>query len=384
MHSLIRPLILSLSVLGISAASLPAQNPSLSAFSPQAKRRGAVFVMTNDARKNEIIAFDRATNGYLTEAGRYDTDGRGSGGVTDPLEAQGALTLSQDHSLLFAANAGSGTISLFSVRRSNLVFVSKTPSGGSQPVAVAQLGNLVYVLNSGGAGSVVGFRLDLGAQLRPIKNATAFLTANVTGGASIAISPDGRFLLVSERLANNIDAFRVNADGTLGSIVVNANPAPGTFSLAFAPNGRAIVSETGVAGASNASAISSYTVRADGKLTAVSQSVPAFANANCWNAITPDGKYVYTSNAGSDSISGFAINKDGSLAPIGSTVVGNNPAGSTNLDIAISSDGNYLYTLNSGTGTIGMFRIEDNGSLTSLGVAGDFAKKAGFNGIAAI
>ncbi len=340
--------------------------------------------MTNDARKNEVIAYDRATNGSLTEAGRYDTDGRGSGGVTDPLEAQGSLTLSQDHSILFAANAGSGNISVFSVRSSNLVLVSKTPSGGSQPVAVAQLGNLVYVLNSGGAGNVVGFHLDLGAQLRPIKNATAFLTANVTGGASISLSPDGHFLLVTERLANNIDAFRVNPDGTLGPIVVNANPAPGTFSIAFAPDGKAIVSETGAAGATNASAVSSYTVGPDGKLTAVSQSVPTFGNANCWNAITPDGKYVYVSNAGSDSISGFAIGTDGSLTPIGSTVVGNNPAGSGNLDIAVSADGRYVYTLNSGSGNVGMFRIEDNGSLTSLGQAGDLPKTAGFNGIAAI
>jgi 6-phosphogluconolactonase (cycloisomerase 2 family) len=384
MKRFVRPLILSVAALGIGTLPSSAQLTSLSAFSQQARGRGAVFVMTNDAKKNEIIAYDRAANGYLTEAGRYDTEGRGSGGVTDPLEAQGALTLSQDHSILFAANAGSGTVSVFSVRRSNLVFVSKTPSGGSQPVAVAQFGNLVYVLNSGGAGNIAGFRLDLGAQLRPIKNSTAFLTANVSGGASIAFSPDGRFLLVTERLADNIGAFRVNPDGTLGPLVVNAKPAPGTFSLAFAPNGIAIVSETGPAGADNASAISSYSVGPDGRLTAVSQSVPALANANCWNAITPDGKYVYTSNAGSDSISGFAIGKDGTLTPLGSTVVGNNPAGSTNLDIAVSADGRYVYTLNSSAGNVGMFRIEDNGTLTHLGEAGDLPKSAGFNGIAAI
>jgi 6-phosphogluconolactonase (cycloisomerase 2 family) len=170
----------------------------------------------------------------------------------------------------------------------------------------------------------------------------------------------------------------------LGPLVVNAKPAPGTFSLAFAPNGIAIVSETGPAGADNASAISSYSVGPDGRLTAVSQSVPALANANCWNAITPDGKYVYTSNAGSDSISGFAIGKDGTLTPLGSTVVGNNPAGSTNLDIAVSADGRYVYTLNSSAGNVGMFRIEDNGTLTHLGEAGDLPKSAGFNGIAAI
>ncbi|HMF54222.1 MAG TPA: beta-propeller fold lactonase family protein [Edaphobacter sp.] len=384
MQRLIRPLILSISVLGISASFLSAQTTALSALSSQAKGGGAVFIMTNDAKKNEVIAYNRAANGYLTEAGHYDTEGRGSGGVTDPLEAQGSLTLSQDHSILFAANAGSGNISVFSVRRSNLVLVSKAASGGSQPVAVAQFQNLVYALNSGGAGSVVGFRIDLGAQLKPIKNSTAFLTGNTTAGASIAFSPDGQFLLVTERLANTIDAFRVKADGTLAPIVVNANPAPGTFSLDFAPNGKVIVSETGAADATNGSALSSYTVGPDGKLTVVSQSVPALAAGNCWNAITPDGKYVYTSNSGSDSISGFAIGKDGTLTPIGATIVGNNPAGSHNVDIAVSADGEYVYTINSDSGNIGMFRIEENGVLTSLGQAGELPKMAGFNGIAAI
>ena len=37
--------------------------------------------------------------------------------------------------------------------------MSVTPSGGSSPVAVAQRGALVYVVNAGGQGSVVGFRL---------------------------------------------------------------------------------------------------------------------------------------------------------------------------------------------------------------------------------
>jgi len=384
MHKLACPLILAATVLGIGTLSLPAQSNELSALSQNNNRVGAVFVMTNDAKKNEIIAYNRAPNGYLTEAGHYDTEGRGSGGVTDPLEAQGSLTLSQDHSILFAANAGSGTISLFGIRRSNLFFLDKVASGGSQPVAVAQFQNLVYVLNSGGAGSVVGFHLEFGGQMRPIKDATSFLTGNTTAGASVAFSPDGQFLLVTERLANTIDVFRVKPDGTLAPIVVNPNPAPGTFSVAFTPNGNAIVSETGAADATNGSAISSYIVGQNGKLTAVSQSVPALAAGNCWNAITPDGKYVYTSNSGSDSISGFAIAKDGTLTPIGSTIVGNNPSGSHNVDIAVSTDSQYLYTINSDSGNIGMFRIEQNGTLTNLGQAGDLPKSAGFNGIAAL
>ncbi|AEU35208.1 lactonase family protein [Granulicella mallensis] len=345
---------------------------------------GALFVMTNNADKNEIISYERATNGLLSGGEHYATEGRGSGGTTDPLEAQGSLTLSQDHSILFAANAGSGNISVFSVQHSALILLNKVPSGGSQPVAVAEHQNLVYVLNSGGAGSVVGFTLDFGGQLKQIKDSTMFLTATVTGGASLAFSPDGKFLVVTERLANNIDIFHVLPNGTLSPIIVNPSPAPGAFSVNFAPEGNAIVSETGAAGATNGSAISSYKITTNGKLSPISQSVPTFGSANCWNVVTPDGKFVYVSNAGSATISGFAIGSNGALTPIGGTVVGNNPEGATNLDIAVSADGKYLYTLNSATGNVGVFGIRQDGALINLGTAGDFAKSAGFNGIAAL
>jgi 6-phosphogluconolactonase len=369
-------------MVGIGAAS-----PFLSAASPKG-HPGAVFVMTNDANKNEVIAYERDSEGNLSNEVRYDTGGRGSGGITDPLESQGSLTLSQDDSVLFAVNAGSGNVSVFDVRNKHgdtgLWLLSKTPSGGSQPVAVAEHQNLVYVLNSGGAGSVVGFHLGFGGQLERIKNSTQFLTATTTGGASIAFSPDGRFLAVTERIANNIDTFRVNSDGTLQPIVVNANPAPGTFSLAFAPGGQAIVSETGVAGAVNGSAISSYSIANNGKVVPISHSIAAFASGNCWNAITPNGKYVYTSNSGSDSISGYAIGAGGVLTPIGATVVGTNPTGSHNVDIAVSADGKNVYTINSVSGTIGVFQIQSDGTLTNLGEEGDLPKSVGFNGIAAL
>src|SRR5579864_2536835 len=80
---------------------------------------GAVFVMTNNVDKNEVITYHRAGDGTLQEGARFATGGRGSGGNNDPLESQGSLTLSQDHALLFAVNAGSGEISVFRVHGSD-------------------------------------------------------------------------------------------------------------------------------------------------------------------------------------------------------------------------------------------------------------------------
>ena len=343
---------------------------------------GAVFVMTNAVDKNEVIAYRRATDGTLQETGRFATGGRGSGGNNDPLESQGSLKLSQDHSLLFAVNAASGSVSVFSVHGSQLSLVDKVISGGSEPNAVAQHGNLVYVSNVGGSSSVVGFRLDHG-KLTQIPNSTRFLSTNNSGTGGLAFSPDGRFLVVVERLTNDIDVFSVQGDSTLSPIVVNPSAGPGAFSVSFAPNGAALISETGPSGVPNGSAISSYEIGTNGTLSPISTSVPTLGAANCWNVVTPDGTFVYTSNAGSSTISGFAIANTGALTALSGTIVGTNPEGSTNLDIAVSSDGKFIYTLNSVAGAIGVFAVQKDGTLLNVGFASGVSPLSGFNGIAA-
>jgi len=342
----------------------------------------AVFVMSNAADRNEVIAFARATDGSLQETHRFPTGGRGSGGNHDPLESQGSLTLSQDHSLLFAVNAGSGEVSVFRVHGSTLVLSDKVLSEGSEPNAIAQHGNLVYVVNTGGSSNVAGFLLE-GDHLRYIKNSLTFLSTNTSGAASISLSPDGRFLTVTERLTNNIDVFRVLADGKLSPIVTSPSAGPGVFSVSFAPKGVAIVSETGPANVTNGSAVSSYEILPNGTLSAINTSVPTLGAANCWNAVTPDGRFVYVSNAGSSTISGFAISATGVLSALPGTVVGENPNGAGNLDIAVSADAKFLYTLNSSNGTIGIFAIQKDGTLSSVGSATGIGQDTGFNGIAA-
>jgi 6-phosphogluconolactonase (cycloisomerase 2 family) len=342
----------------------------------------AVFVMTNDADANEVIAFERTPYGTLGSSHKYETGGRGSGGTVDPLASQGSLTLSDDGHALFAVNAGSGTLSVFRVFGSRLLLTDRVPTGGSEPNAVAQSGSLVYVLNTAGSSSVVGFRYHDG-RLTRIPDSLRFLSGNGVNSASLAFSADGHYLAVTERATNNLDLFRVQADGRLSAITLTPSVGPGAFSLTFAPNGVAIVSETG-AGGPNSSAISSYSIGSGNKLVPISSSVPTLGAANCWNVVTPDGRFVYASNAGTSSISGFSIRNNGALVPLQSTVVGMNPAGATNLDIAVSADGNYLYSLNGGNGSVGVFRIDSSdGSLTNLGTLTGLPAGAGLNGIAA-
>lgn len=347
------------------------------AFGPQ----HAVFVMTNNADDNEVVAYERTTYGTLQAPHRYSTGGRGSGGTVDPLGSQGSLTLSDDGTLLFAANAGSGSLSVFRVLGARLLLSDREPSGGSEPNAVAQHGKLVYVLNTAGSSSVVGFRLADG-KLARIADSLRFLSGNFTESASLAFTPDGGFLVATERATNKIDVFRVQADGRLAAITVNSSAGPGAFSVVTTRSGVVLVSETGAGGPAS-SAISSYRIATDGTLQPVSVSIPTLGAANCWNVLTPDGRFVYASNAGTSSIAGFAVAASGALTPVGSTVVGTNPAGSANLDITISVDGRFLYSLNAASGAIGMFAINQDGSLVNLGVRTGLPAAAGLNGIAA-
>ncbi|HEX4486802.1 MAG TPA: beta-propeller fold lactonase family protein [Terriglobales bacterium] len=339
-------------------------------------RGGNVFVMNNDVDQNRILVYSQTPSGLRLED-KVATGGRGSGGVTDPLQSQGSLTLSQDHSFLLAVNAGSGTISSFRIRHSGLDLADRTPSGGSFPIAVAEHGGLVYVLDAGGNDSVVGFRLDWRGRLARIPGSVRRLSNNDTGASSLAFSPDGLFLAVTERLNNQIEVFHVNGDGTLSAATITPSNGQVSFSAAFAPNGALLVTEAG------SSAISSYAVQSTGALSVISGSVATLGGAPCWHEITPNGKYAYASNSGTSSLAGFSIGNDGSLTPLAGTVVGNNPTGATNLDITISSDGKFLYTLNSGNGTVGVFAIHKDGSLEDLGPADGLHAASGFNGIAA-
>jgi 6-phosphogluconolactonase (cycloisomerase 2 family) len=339
------------------------------------ENHGAVFVMTNASTVNQVIAYSRQEDGSLQKTGEFSTGGNGSGGTIDPLHSQGSLALSADHRLLFAVNASSGTVSTFAVEGSNLGLVDVVPSGGSSPTALTQIGNLLYVLNAGGNGNVTGFRVNPHGRLQRIENSTRNLSGPSTSPTSLTFSPNGQFLIVTENGANNIDVFRVRSNGTLSDVVANPVPGAQPFAALFAPNGALIVAGT-------ANTISSFNVEWNQTIQTIT-TLPTDGMASCWEVITPGGQAVYAINAGTSNLSGFNVARNGSLVPIGATIVGSNPSGSTNLDTAISENGKFVYTLNAGTGTIGVFAIQSDGSLLSDGQIDGLAASSGLNGLAA-
>src|SRR6266571_5582596 len=103
---------------------------------------GAVYTLMNLTSGNAVAVFDRAADGTLTAAGTIATGGTGTGGG---LGSQGAVALSDDGRRLFALNAGSNDVSVFSVGPTGLSLASQTASGGTLPISLTVHGNVLYV-----------------------------------------------------------------------------------------------------------------------------------------------------------------------------------------------------------------------------------------------
>jgi 6-phosphogluconolactonase (cycloisomerase 2 family) len=335
---------------------------------------GAVFVMSNSSGGNQVLVFSRATDGTLTSAGGYATGGLGTGAG---LGSQGSLTLSEDGRWLFAVNAASNSVSVFAVGPSGLRLADTEPSGGALPIGVTAHQNLVYVLNAGGAGNIAGFTLGADGQLAALAGSIQPLSNGGVGPAQVEFSPDGRTLVVTEKATNRILTYSVGGDGVAAAPVAHPSAGATPFGFAFGLQGTLVVSEA-FGGAANASAASSYDLRG-GALQLVSASAPTHQTAACWVAVTGNGKFAYTTNAGSGSVSGYAVGRDGQLALLdasGQTAL----TGAGPTDLAVSHNSQFLYVVAGGAHQVAAFAVGSDGSLHSLGQAG---LPAGAVGIAA-
>lgn len=339
----------------VVAAGTPGQN--ISHPSP-----GTIYTLSNEAAGNAVLVFDRLADGRIVPAGGVATGGTGTGAG---LGSQGAVVLTRNERWLLAVNAGSDSLSVFEVRPQGLALVDVESTGGVQPVSVTEHGGLVYVVHAG-TDSIAGFTLGRDGDLSPLDGSVRPLSGSGVGPAQIAFTTDGDVLLVTEKATNKIVTFAVGRDGLPSHMRVQDSNGETPFGFDFGKRNQVFVSEA-FGGAPDASATSSYEIGGDGVLTPLDPSVATGQTAACWTAVTPDGRFVYVTNAGSGSISGYAIDFDGRLARLdedGRTGVTGD--GSAPIDLVIADNGRYLYSLNSGTHTIGSFRVQRDGALTPL------------------
>jgi 6-phosphogluconolactonase (cycloisomerase 2 family) len=326
-----------------SAAAMPADAP------------GAVYALVNQASGNAVAVFNRAADGSLAWQGSVATGGSGTG---SGLGSQGAIALSDDGRWLFAVNAGSNDVSAFRVTAGGLAPASRVPSGGVQPISLTVHGDVLYVLNAGGAGNISGFSVGARGELTPIAGSTRSLSGSGVGPAQVSFSPNGRWLIVTEKATSRLVVYAVGSDGVVSTAITTASAGGTPFGFAFGQRDELFVSEA-------AGSASSYVIDGSGALTVTSGAVLTHQGAPCWAVVTKNGKFGYTANAQGGSISGFAIANDGSIGLIdadGRTAV----VGGGNIDLAVSGNSRYLYQLN-GDRSISGFRIEADGHLTPAG-----------------
>ena len=319
----------------VAAADRPAGSPAHPGIGQGVP---SVFVQTDNPDGNQVIVLAQHHDGRLSEDAAVSTGGLGgiaAGSAADHLASQGSLTYDAEHQLLFAVNAGSGTISVLSVQQRRVRLDQVLSSGGEFPNSIAVHGNLVYIVNSGGTGSVSGFRI-FGHHMVAIPGSTRSLGLANTNPPSfldapgqVAFSPDGSELLVTTKAASNsIDVFEVGPRGLLSTApTVNADGTNVRFSFASTPSGQLVVAEPGP------SALHTFSFGPNGTLTSLSASVSDGQSALCWLETTgvaattdagsidltasANGKYLYAEAGIAGAVDEFHINSDGSLSPLG-------------------------------------------------------------------
>ena len=235
------------------------------------------------------------------------------------------------------------------------------------PISLTAYKDLLYVLNDGGAGNITGFNINGDGTLTAIPGSTRPLSSASSGPAEVQFSPDGRVLVVTEKGTNMIDTYTVDRKGVANGPAAHPSNGMTPFGFAFDNVGHLLVSEA-FGGAPNASATSSYDVDRGGNVTVISGSVGTQQTAACWLVITKNGRYAYTTNAGSGSISSYSIAADGSLTLLESRA-GDVGVGSSPIDAAFNNNSHFLYALGSGSHSISGFEVASDGSLTPVGGA---------------
>ena len=172
--------------------------------------------------------------------------------------------------------------------------------------------------------------------------------------------PDGSALLVTEKGSSTIDVLALDYFGIPGPAAASASAGQTPFGFAFGRGGTAVVSNVG-AGAGGSSA-SGYQLR-HGALRTTAAALPDGQTAACWVTVGPDGRTAYVENAGSGTVSTYAVAADGSLRLLDATAA--TPGGHAG-DATVS--GGALWILDTKQGYIDAVALGADGTPHASGV----------------
>jgi hypothetical protein len=337
---------------------------------------GHVYVNDNTASTNTIGAFDRLLDGTLTRAAGspFAAGGAGTGTVTG---SQGALQVTADGRYLLAVDAGSNQISVLRIRPDgSLRQVAGSPvwSGGVEPVSIAVHGSIVYVANEGNGvtgSNYSGFTLNDGGHLAPISGST-YALPNTANPGDILFNSTGTHLIgieVGTTVASTflIDSFEVGGDGRITPAAGSPFPAQaaGPFGSEFSPADPSRLYVSNAHGGAGNGSVSAFNVSGSGGLASIGGSPYADGQtAPCWVEISHDGKYLFTVNTASTSVSSYSIGADGSLS-YRSTATFSSGTGIRPFDARLDPAGSHLYVVDAALDAVTAFAVS-GGTLTEL------------------
>ncbi len=282
--------------------------------------------------QNAVLAYsENPSTGVLTAlpSGHYLTGGTGFENVGSPLgpdDSDKEVIITPDGRFLFAVNQGSNTVSEFAIQPDgSLKLVPHAPfaSGGQEPVSLSFSNDVLRVLNRGTsaegkpgtiAPDITSFLVGEDGKLLSIPNSTIDLPLSLST-AQILTTADGKFTIADNfatpsnlkvRLANSLEPFTDNSNGTLtavsgGTAGLPANP-PLPLGLVEDPVHHIIYS-----GQAPTGGVATFTYSdTSGKLAYV-DSVASKGAATCWLIISPDGKFLYGADSGSDAVSVYSL-----------------------------------------------------------------------------
>lgn len=333
-----------------------------------------------------IASFAGGTNGAIhalrldPETGRLQPVQR-TGGVEHPF----FMTVSRDQKFLYAIHAKTfggkepeqvaayalegrtGRLRLLnrqSTRGTASCYLDVDATGQTVLVANYTTGNVgsLPVRADGSLGEMVSFfqhtgsSVDLPRQKGP--NAHSFV-----------VSPDNRFAFAADLGIDQVRGYRLDAaTATLTPnepAFVNAPPGAGPRHLTFHPNGKHVyvINEL-----KNSVTLFDYAA-ATGALTLrqTLSTLPADFAGKSYCAdlkITPDGRFLYGTNRGHDSIATYRLGDDGGLTLLG--IESSRGKGPQNL--ALAAGGKFLLCANMPGNSVVVFRIDgQTGGLKPVG-----------------
>lgn len=315
-----------------------------------------LFVFTASQGNGQIRTFAFHQDGGLTPLGTI-AGGTGTNFLAPDLA----------HRRLYAVNPGSDEVAAFALNPADagLTFLNRVGSGGGNPthVSVDALGDFVMVANYGGGNVSVFPTLPNGG----IGAASQTLAS---GGQSHQIITDKsqHFVYVPCKAADHLAQYSYNA-GTLTPLspptMATANGA-GPRHLAFHPTlSRAyLINEVD-------STVQTLSIAPNGTMSSIQtvSTIPAgFAGTNTAAeiAVHPNGRFVFGSNRGHDSIVVWSVNPaNGQLTLVGRTPTG----GQTPRHFSLDPSGRWLIVPNQGSNSLTLFRVNGTtGALSALGV----------------